>query len=336
MAGDTERPAPQSSAAASDTTPDGEHPEGDHPGGERHDGEHRVLRRRHSHRMLGGVAAGIADYFDIDPVLVRIAFVVLAVLGGSGILLYLLGWLLIPAEDSGRAVAQGLLEPRTPRRSLFVLVVGSILGIIAVSDLFSNGPWWPHWSRFGSNWNGGLGFFFTVLAIALVVILLTGGTRRSAASRLRWLSVTFLLTVVAVFVVGAATVLTVEAVSGVPMRGGIGSVQWQPTSQNRVHPDYRLGVGNMVLDLRGVDFKPGTTDVKATVGIGHVLVELPSGPSVSVTAHSGLGDVQVFGSDNGGIGTQRQFQSPGSSSNGPGAHIVLDAEVGVGQVQITR
>src|SRR5579862_1069722 len=81
--------------------------------------QRKVLRRRHSHRMLGGVAAGIADYFDIDPVPVRIAFVVLAVLGGSGVLLYLLGWLLIPADDSGRAVAQGLLEPRSPRRSLF-------------------------------------------------------------------------------------------------------------------------------------------------------------------------------------------------------------------------
>jgi len=62
-----------------------------------------VLRRSVRNRLLGGVAAGLADYLDIDPVLVRIGFVVLAFLGGSGVLLYLAGWLLIPAEDTGRA-----------------------------------------------------------------------------------------------------------------------------------------------------------------------------------------------------------------------------------------
>ena len=48
--------------------------------------------------MIGGVAAGIADYLNIDPVLVRAVFVGLVVFGGAGVVLYLVAWLLIPVE----------------------------------------------------------------------------------------------------------------------------------------------------------------------------------------------------------------------------------------------
>ena len=41
--------------------------------------------------MVAGVAAGIGRYFDVDPVIVRIAFIVLSVFGGSGVLLYMSG-----------------------------------------------------------------------------------------------------------------------------------------------------------------------------------------------------------------------------------------------------
>jgi len=61
--------------------------------------------------MLGGVAAGLADYFGIDPLLVRIGFVVMALVGGVAVPLYLAGWLLIPDEDAERSVAEELLVP---------------------------------------------------------------------------------------------------------------------------------------------------------------------------------------------------------------------------------
>ncbi len=72
---------------------------------------HRVGRGR----MLAGVAAGVADYFDVDPTLVRIGFVVLAFLGGLAVPLYLAGWLLIPDEDSDVSVAEELLAHERPR-----------------------------------------------------------------------------------------------------------------------------------------------------------------------------------------------------------------------------
>jgi phage shock protein PspC (stress-responsive transcriptional regulator) len=72
--------------------------------------ERVLLRRSYQDRMLGGVAGGLAHYFGVDPMIVRIAFVVLTVFGGAGIPLYLGGLLLIPDEGSDQSVAAALIE----------------------------------------------------------------------------------------------------------------------------------------------------------------------------------------------------------------------------------
>lgn len=59
--------------------------------------------------MVAGVAAGLADYFDVDPTIVRVGFVALAFLGGLAVPLYVAGWLLIPDEDTDVSVAEDLL-----------------------------------------------------------------------------------------------------------------------------------------------------------------------------------------------------------------------------------
>ena len=71
----------------------------------------RRLRRSVSGRTFGGVAAGLATFFDLDVTHVRIAFAVLALLGGAGLPLYLAGWALIPEEGSDTAIVDGLLHP---------------------------------------------------------------------------------------------------------------------------------------------------------------------------------------------------------------------------------
>lgn len=61
---------------------------------------------RPSHdRMLAGVAAGVARYLGVDVTVVRIVLAVLAIIGGAGIPIYLLGWLLIPDEGSDQSIA---------------------------------------------------------------------------------------------------------------------------------------------------------------------------------------------------------------------------------------
>jgi phage shock protein PspC (stress-responsive transcriptional regulator) len=68
------------------------------------------LHRRRDGRMVAGVAAGLADYFGIDPTLVRIGFLVLAVMGGLALPLYVAGWLLIPEEGAEFSLAEDLLS----------------------------------------------------------------------------------------------------------------------------------------------------------------------------------------------------------------------------------
>jgi phage shock protein PspC (stress-responsive transcriptional regulator) len=58
--------------------------------------ETKKLRRSVDEKVIGGVAGGLGDYFDTDPVIFRILFVVLAFTGGGGVLIYLLMWIFIP------------------------------------------------------------------------------------------------------------------------------------------------------------------------------------------------------------------------------------------------
>jgi phage shock protein PspC (stress-responsive transcriptional regulator) len=60
------------------------------------------LYRSKKDRMLGGVCAGLGEHFDIDPTVIRLIWAVITVLSiGTGVLVYILAWILIPEEDAG-------------------------------------------------------------------------------------------------------------------------------------------------------------------------------------------------------------------------------------------
>src|SRR5439155_7001312 len=65
----------------------------------------RRLTRRTDRKVLAGVCAGLGDYFAVDPVLFRIGFILLAVLGGAGVLVYVLAWLIMPAAPADGSAA---------------------------------------------------------------------------------------------------------------------------------------------------------------------------------------------------------------------------------------
>lgn len=67
------------------------------------------LHRSRDGRIVAGVADGLADYFDVDTTLVRVAFVALALAGGVAVPLYLAGWLLIPEEGTDHSMAEEFL-----------------------------------------------------------------------------------------------------------------------------------------------------------------------------------------------------------------------------------
>jgi phage shock protein C len=56
------------------------------------------LQRSRTEKMIGGVCGGLAEYFDIDPTIVRILWVIITALGGTGILLYIVLWVIMPLE----------------------------------------------------------------------------------------------------------------------------------------------------------------------------------------------------------------------------------------------
>jgi phage shock protein C len=60
--------------------------------------ETRKLYRSKTNRQLAGVCGGLAEYFNLDTTLIRVLFVVLAVLGGSGVVLYIALWIIVPRE----------------------------------------------------------------------------------------------------------------------------------------------------------------------------------------------------------------------------------------------
>lgn len=104
---------------------------------------------RSSDRWFTGVAGGIAAKAKIDPLIARGIFVVLALLGGPGILLYLAAWLLLP-DASGRIHLEELFRGRASARTITIAVIlGAILVIPAVIWVFRTlllGPWgWSSW-----------------------------------------------------------------------------------------------------------------------------------------------------------------------------------------------
>jgi phage shock protein PspC (stress-responsive transcriptional regulator) len=94
----------------------------------------RRLTRRTDNRVIAGVASGIAAFLGIEPWIVRIGFVVLVPFGGFGALAYLIAWLLVPVEGTGRSLASAVVRrPPSGWRSY----VGVALILLAVAILAS-------------------------------------------------------------------------------------------------------------------------------------------------------------------------------------------------------
>ena len=155
----------------------------------------RRLTRDTQHAVLGGVAAGFGQYLQVDPVLARLAFVLLAFVNGLGILFYLVCWLLMPRADAVGAappvataaaagfeslreagsqiaseVRQGVPDPASAQ-----LAIGSILIVAGSLILLHNLGWlhWPHWMRLETLW--------PLLLVALGVGLVLKSRRPAAA-----------------------------------------------------------------------------------------------------------------------------------------------------------
>ncbi len=140
--------APETAHAWSMTTTPPEAPSGPSAGSP-DDGGPRVsrdemrdlgrLRRSATDRKVAGVAGGLARHLDVDPLILRVAFVVLAFFGGAGLIVYGACWLLVPDEETGEAAVT--LDDRS--RTLALLVVGAIAAFALIGDSWGvfSFPW---------------------------------------------------------------------------------------------------------------------------------------------------------------------------------------------------
>jgi len=120
-----------------------------------------LLRRDSKDRVLGGVAGGLGRYLGVDPVILRIAFVLLALSGGSGVLLYLIAWIAIPEEKEGDNVGLAPHSGATSRT-----IVGAV--VIAVGCVMLVSQFAPGFSE----------FVWPVALIALGAFVVLGGIRK--------------------------------------------------------------------------------------------------------------------------------------------------------------
>jgi phage shock protein PspC (stress-responsive transcriptional regulator) len=66
------------------------------PGSAQAEGCRRRLMRSSTDKKLGGVCAGVADYFDLDPTIIRVVWLLLVLFGGTGLVAYLVLWIILP------------------------------------------------------------------------------------------------------------------------------------------------------------------------------------------------------------------------------------------------
>jgi len=128
-------------------------------------------------------------------------------------------------------------------------------------------------------------------------------------------------------------ICSVSTVIDVPLTGGIGEKRVQPLTLSELQTEYHQGIGELRLDLTHLDFpRRTTTNVKATVGIGHLLLLVPRDITVEVHGHAGMGAVQFLDQDEGGLDVERSTTLSGSGEAPP--HVVIEADIGLGEIEV--
>jgi len=359
--GDPSRgPAPETPAAGG-AIPAG----GATPAGGAAEGPRRLYRSR-DERLIGGVCGGLAEYFGIDPLIVRIITVGLVFAGGAGFLAYLAAWLLVPEED-GESVADG-------GNGRLATIAGTVLLVLAIGTVlpFWNGPFG------GWGWGGplvsliclglaGLAVWwvasgehpaasgtrdilrragFGVALLAVCGLLALGGAWATAAGGGVIVAVVVIVAglwlVAGAFLGGARWLILpalalalpagVVSAANLDVDGGVGDREYRPAVASEIRGTYKLGVGHLILDLRDTKLPPGDRPIHVEIGAGAVSIAVPRNVCVTSKAHLGAGQVNVFGHGSGGLDVDWRDarQAPAGTTR-----LIVDGDVGVGVLDVT-
>jgi phage shock protein PspC (stress-responsive transcriptional regulator) len=268
------------------------------------------LERSTSDRKLTGVAGGLGRYFDLNPNFFRLGFVVLTLLGGAGILIYLVAAFVMPDEGKEKSIAEQVLDDRRDRPWP---LVGLAIAGVAIVVLLSHATVWP---AAGAGW-------ILVLFVGLAILWASRADRR-AGRILR-----ALLALTAVFVaLTAAIVVAAFSWFNVSLGDGVGNGFYTPAGASAVKPSYEMGVGYLKLDLSNIGPVTKETHVRAKVDVGELRIIVPRNTAVSVNAHAKVGDLYVLNQHDSGRNIDAR--------SGTGGLLVIDANVGAGRVDIVR
>jgi phage shock protein PspC (stress-responsive transcriptional regulator) len=321
----------------------------------------RLLRSREN-RVIGGVCGGLGRYFDVDPIFFRIGAIALALAGGAGIVLYLAAILLVPSDGS-EAVGQPAFEGRN--RGLVIagvavlllvawpflvgggLLVAGILVPLAVLVATGVLVWWLV-SGEGPAGEGKDVARRAALGIGVLILCLLiacGGAWAAAAGG---------GTVVAVLVIGAgiaiiagaflrpvrwlilpAVTLAISAgavaAAGIDLDGGVGERDYRPASVSDLRDTYKLGMGQLTVDLRQVDLPAGDTPLTLDLGVGEARLVVPDDVCVATDAQVGMGEVRVFDRHNDGVDVDVLEQPDALPDT---SRLLVDADIGVGALHV--
>jgi phage shock protein PspC (stress-responsive transcriptional regulator) len=290
-------------------------------------GAAKRLERSRSDRMLAGVCGGLARYFDIHPAFYRVGFVVLTLLGGAGIVIYAAAALVMPDEGKEDSIATAALRNRRDRPWP---LIGLALVAIAAATLLSRATLWPH----GDAWivllvAGGAILWITrhgTAAPTADASALAAEDSRRVRRVFKGLAIAF-GTIVALLLVTAAVF---AAIFHVHVGSGVGERDYVVAGVQDLRSAYKLGIGDMTVDLSNVRFHAGETNVTTRVDVGNLRVTVPDDVALRVRGDAQLGQVELLGQTSDGRNVDKSLDQPGARV------LVLNAHVGVGKVQVTR
>jgi phage shock protein PspC (stress-responsive transcriptional regulator) len=317
----------------------------------------RRLTRSTDDRLIGGVAGGLGRYFGIDPIIFRIAFVVLTFFGGVGLLAYVGLLAFVPSDGPAGpqqnrllaiagAVALGVaavvfvgfpvffLGPILLPLALVVLVgvllwraVGGgglegdparVIGRVALASVLGLAAIGAFIGVGAAAAFGG-GIVIAALAIAAGVVLIATAFVGGA----RWMIVPALVLVLPLAIVAAADI---------SLDGGVGDREYRPSTMAELNHRYELGAGQLIVDLRDVDLPAGRTDVAVDVGIGEAVVFVPDDACVSSDVHIGIGHAEVLGRDSDGVDVAYAAAAPDAGA----PEVRVDGDIGMGALRVHR
>jgi phage shock protein PspC (stress-responsive transcriptional regulator) len=320
--------------------------------------EPRRLTRSGSDSVIGGVASGLGRYFNVDPILFRIGFVVLTFVGGVGILAYIALLAFVPSDGEQRpggtskavatvgAVVLGCVLVTFLGTPVFffgpgLLIVGLVglagyllwralggspggdpartVGRIALAALIGVGV---AGAALGVGLAAALGGGVVIASLAVVTGLVLVGTAYAGGAR--WLIVPALALVLPLGVVSAA---------GIDLDGGIGDRDYRPATMSQLRDHYDIGIGSLRVDLRDIDLPTGVTDLDVNVGIGEAVLYVPSDACVTSDVEIGAGGADVLDRENDGVDVSFSDDAPAPAGT-PKLHV--NADVGLGVIEVVR